>query len=487
MALPLAPLIWLAIWLYMRNRKGGAGGVDLSPGFWLFVWIICIWNSVFVAGLLFGGAAVSENPAWALPALAAAVFCFPWTFARWVLIPAGWTRAAYYVLRIPGTTLWKDRRGGALAGAVWAHTRSGRRSPRVDEWLQKKLAALSPLKAGGVAALALSRAAEGEIDFARGLMRLVLAFDRNARPRRILRIAVEWLAAEAATRGDWEAVRAIGSRRGVRTRWTLFASLAARRLLGESRPHALLLRAAWLLAPNRIGSLDLLRLALAGRQDAPVQREEGELPATFSDLLRLHAALWKEGPASAGDLDRVQLGWSRLFVKGVAGGLRERAAAIAAANAEHVWEEAKARIVGDLASMVREHGHSLAALTPSGLTEDIRARLEDEGMEELEHAAGALARRRANQQVLPVHDELVEWCALWDLYESLAGVASNGLRPLAFASVYPAASGHAVWLFNERGERPLGNALLRVLLEEARNAGDAEAERLQAANVAIPI
>jgi hypothetical protein len=43
----------------------------------------------------------------------------------------------------------------------------------------------------------------------------------------------------------------------------------------------------------------------------------------------------------------------------------------------------------------------------------------------------------------------------------------------------------AVWLFNVRGERPMGNAIFRWLVEQARRVGDERSIELQERNVKV--
>jgi len=65
------------------------------------------------------------------------------------------------------------------------------------------------------------------------------------------------------------------------------------------------------------------------------------------------------------------------------------------------------------------------------------------------------------------------------------GVASAGddFRRLAFLKVHTDACGLACWLFNERTQRPLGNAIFKWLLAEAVALDDARAIALQTKNV----
>jgi hypothetical protein len=296
---------------------------------------------------------------------------------------------------------------------------------------------------------------------------------------------MEWLAAEAAARGDWEGVRDIGSMRRCRTRWTLFAGLAARRMLGDSRPHPVLLWAAWLLAPQRIASLPLCRMALAAVPKPDSGEAELRLPESFAEVLQLHVRLASSDGVTLRRIDELQLAWSAVLEDEPPASLRNRAARLEAANTERVWEDAREGILDDLARILLERRIPVSALTESAVSEDLAMRTHDEAFEELEQAAEALARRKAEKQPLPMREELREWTALRVLYESVVTSSGTGTQPLAFSAMYAAACNHAVWLFNERQERPLGNAMLRFLLTEAERAGDEEAIRLQKANVAI--
>jgi len=73
------------------------------------------------------------------------------------------------------------------------------------------------------------------------------------------------------------------------------------------------------------------------------------------------------------------------------------------------------------------------------------------------------------------------------LYERGVARAGDELRRLAFVKVHSDGCTLAVWMFNDRKERALGNAIFRFLLSEAEALDDARAIGLQTKNVACGV
>jgi hypothetical protein len=117
----------------------------------------------------------------------------------------------------------------------------------------------------------------------------------------------------------------------------------------------------------------------------------------------------------------------------------------------------------------------------------VRSRLRDRLLSEVEAAADALRRRVDVKRSLPAPDEWREWCNLCTVYEQNVRSAGEDVRRLAFVKVYPDAVSYAVWLYNERQQRPLGNAIFRWLLAEATALDDTRAVALMTKNVACGV
>ena len=72
-------------------------------------------------------------------------------------------------------------------------------------------------------------------------------------------------------------------------------------------------------------------------------------------------------------------------------------------------------------------------------------------------------------------------------YEHAARRGGPEVRRLLWSRLHGDVCGYAVWLWNQRKERPLGNAIFRYLLREATELGDAERRALQEKNVACGV
>jgi hypothetical protein len=126
----------------------------------------------------------------------------------------------------------------------------------------------------------------------------------------------------------------------------------------------------------------------------------------------------------------------------------------------------------------------LAELTSGGATTArVRAAVRDRLLREIELASDALRRRTDERRAIPGADEWREWSALAAAHARGARLAGAELRQLAFHKVNGDATHFAVWLFNERKERAIANAIFRFLLGEAIAIDDATAAALQQKNV----
>jgi hypothetical protein len=168
--------------------------------------------------------------------------------------------------------------------------------------------------------------------------------------------------------------------------------------------------------------------------------------------------------------------------------LLKRSMILGAGTADAVLSRMRDAVEDDLAAAVLASGMKLVDLGEGGETASrVRARLRDRLLTEIEAASDAIRRRADDKRGLPGPDEWREIANLRALYAR--GVASAGpeLRRLAFVKVYPDANSFAVWLFNDRRQRPLGNAIFRWLLVEATALDDSRAIALLTKNVACGI
>lgn len=488
-------LAFIAVRLMLALREG-ARAQSGSFGAWaIFVWAFL----VPVAGVL--AVSIFLGNLWAIaPVAAVAILAFPWAIARSILIPLGQPRLAYWLAFTSDVAFHRDRRGGAAIAAAWAISRQAEIDEADAAWLEARLAADDPLRGAGVVATALLLDARGDRRGARVLLETLGDVDDRACPREAKRLANAWLASEAAERGAWARVAELGTTldQGGRLAW-LLSGIAQSLLLEPMAPGKPGLWLRWALAPHRRATRALVERAAEALDGGFIEPEDEPPVASvidagadaFGSALSMHAALLSRPAGAVRPEDVRSLGhaWdAALDDAGMERRLLERGLAIGATGAAAALARVRTSVEDDLAAVVHDAGIPLADLGDKGTTSGrVRARIRDRLLAEIEEASDALRRRVDAQREVPAADEWREWANLVARYAH--GVARGGreLRQLAFAKVYPDACSLAVWLYNERKERPLGNAIFRWLLAEATALDDQRAIALQTKNVACGV
>ncbi|WP_437688081.1 hypothetical protein [Sorangium sp. So ce176] len=469
---------------------------------------------VFVPAAFVLAIGLAAGQLWcALPLAPLVLLVAPWFVARRVLIPLGLPRAAYFVAWLSDWTWRADRRGGAALAAAWALCRARKPDAAVEAWVSERIerggepagagpapssASVVPLRGAGIAAGAMLAAHRGDVEGARALFGSVAGLDERACPGEARRVAAGWLAAEAASRGDWAAVIAhacAGSGRAL----SLLGAVAARLVGEEPAPGALGLWLRWLIAPRRRATLPLLRRALAAGAGAPRPAPEAPEPCAakvadgdlWSRAVLLHATLLlrPRGKVSGDDLRRLGGAWDAALEDARAQAeLRERALSLGASGAHAALGPVARAVEDDLAAALR------AARVPRAEWDDLgatigrtRRRLRDELLSEVELACDALRRRVDEKRELPALSEWREWTALRAQYEAAAELVGTEFRRLVFPKLHADVCHAAVWLFNTRKERAIANAMFRWLLAEAEALEDARLAGLQRGNVACGV
>lgn len=472
--------------------------------------------------------ALAGGMLWAAPALAInAAVLLPWPLARWVLIPLGLPRLAFWTVSIADWTFVADRRGGAALAGAWALCRARERDDEAAAWLEERLneapapveegedprklrasdASFHPLRGAGIAAAAMLASYRGDLEGARALFESVAMLDERACPPVARRVAKRWLAADAAARGDWEKVAELSADGMVEGRDLGLLGAIARRLLdaraaiGEAPRWAadVALWIYWIVAPNRVATLPLVRRALSSARRAPAPRAEGpEIRAAavpegdrWGRAVALHASLLvkAEGQITGDDLRRLGGAWDAAFEDEAAQAeVRERALTIGAASADATLGALRRSAAEDLANLARAAGVPHSAWEDLGETVGRATRLlRDELLAELELTCDRLRRRVDDRRELPASDEWREWVALKTQYERAAELVGPELRRLAFPKVDSDVCHLAVWLFNVRRQRALSNAMFRWLLAEAEALGDQRSADLSRKNIACGV
>ena len=442
------------------------------------------------------------------PLLLVIAVALPWTTTRLLLIPLGRPRMAYWLARTAEVTFDGDVHGGAALAGAWALLRRREHDEVTAAWLEDRLrpATAQTLGGAGILATGLLLAGRGDHDGARAIVRTVVEIDPRACPEAARRLAAGWLAADAASRGAWREVAEIGiGASSGRQAWLL--SAVAQSLLGEPlAPGRLGLWVRWILAPNRLGTLAIVRRALDARGGvyldidepvAAVARAPIVTDDAWSTALAHHAALLTKPITSVEQGDLLALGraWDAILEDRAAERiLVERALLLGGGSSTQALARLRADVEADLTAVVlaRDLGLEVArqdgaADAPSPTIERVRRRVRDDLLAGVEAASDALRRRIDDKREIPAVDEWREWTALRLAYEHGTRLAGRDFRQLAFYKVYPDVSSLAVWLFNERHQRPLGNAIFKWLLVEATALDDARAFALQTKNVACGI
>jgi tetratricopeptide (TPR) repeat protein len=490
-----------------RSRSQASGARPWVDG---VHWALLVWILLGPMGISLLGMGFSGQPLLFLPAAVILALTFPWPIAQLALIPLGLHRAAYYLTITSDLTFRADRRGGAALAAAWAIARR----PVIDEdslaWVESKLALAAPLRGGSFFAAGLLLAARGDMPSARSLIEAALDLDPRACPSAVRRLASGWLAADAAERGDWDRVGELGLTLRGGGRQAYFLSAVTRALrLEPTAPSTAGLWLRWALAPRRAETLPILRRALAARRGAFIESDSLDdldaplTPALPSDpeddlglALSLHAAMLARprGTLTGHDLRALAEAWDGALEGGAtARAVDERALSLGAPSGKLTLERIRDAVMSDLSAVVHAGGErderratsqtfsyrrargsfTLADLGERGaMAAGVRRRVRDDLLREIEAQSDAVRRRVEDKRELSPVDELREWLALRESYERGVRLGGMELRRLAFHKVNVDACSLAVWLFNDRSQRPLGNAIFCFLLREA-NAVDA--------------
>ena len=483
------------------SARRSALGPELRPpaGGNVGTWAVFVWTVLVPLGLSFALFTLAGQ-LWAIVPLAAiTLIALPFPIARAVLVPLGQARLAYWLTLGSDVFFHLDRKGGAALTGAWALAMQPELDEAMASWLAGRLGEHQPLRGAGVAATAMLLAARGDRDGARALFATVEAIDDRVCPPAAKRIANAWLASDAAERGEWQRVAELGVTltRGGRLGW-LLAGVAQSLLLDPSAPDRFGLWLRWALAPHRAATKPMVERALVARDGGFIDPEE-EPPIAPTDApdgedaihtaLSLHTAVLARAAVRAEDVRAVGQAWDAALEDAATERLlNERALVLGASGPAATLARVRAAIEEDLAGVVLASALPLKELGDRGtLTVRVRARLRDRMLSEVEAASDAIRRRVDDKRELPAEGEWREWANLAERYERGVQSAGEDFRRLSFAKIYPDLCGFAVWLFNDRKQRPLGNAIFRWLLAEAEALDDQRAIALQTKNVACGV
>jgi hypothetical protein len=424
----------------------------------------------------------------AVVAVAVVHVTLAWMVVEWVLIPLGLARSAYVVTFLSVVVWRSDPRGIAMVACARAILRQSRRSAGAVAFLDRKLCETLRARGGALVAKGLSAAIHGDFETARDLMAGVDLLAEIVTPLVVRRTAVEWLVAEAASRGDWRTVLRVMEPPVAASRLARLVRCIAERLLGEPDApgnEALVLR--WLVAPRRRHSWTLVRRAMdapPARPTAPALEVDDPTAGDLAAALALHARLASRDVRIEGiRITELASAWATALQRPeTRRGVRARAQALGARDPDGALSRVEAEVENALAELALGARPPAADWSATELGRRAAARLRQNLLMNLELATQALSRRVREDDALGPIDEWREFSSIGDLYESVAILGDAPTARLAFRTLFDPLTRQAVWLYNARQERVIANGIFVWLAQEARTVGDDEAARLSRKN-----
>jgi hypothetical protein len=489
-----------------RNQSAGKPVVRANPGSLNALFTILVW----LGGIPFffvALAGIAQSLAWLPVALAMWLLIFPFVTTRYLLVPLGLGRAAYYLMRLPTLTFRTDGFGGALLMAAWAFSRKTRirpversdgEAPRSRDvvWLEARIAKAKPFRGASLGASALALALRGDLEGARGTFESMDQMSSAIMPSFALAIAREWRIADALTRGDLKAIVRIGRLLGTKSRLTWLFTYVARHLTGAEKAFKPSAYCVWLGAPRRRHTYRFVRDSLsrpfgAYTPEHAHPKAEVWIEPTASPIeqaLKFQSALISRDRARLQGHDIAHLGslWERAL-----GGsdfelaMGRRALDLGASRWEESLGAMRRSIEQDLASLIRSTDIPLGAIkaTEGSLADRAARRARNEMLTDIELAVTALSRRVEETRALPGCDEWREWLGLKQLADEANQRGGPDLRRLVFSTVHAPVCSWGVWLFNKRKEKAVANAIFAWLFEEAKAVDNRQAIDVQQRNV----
>jgi hypothetical protein len=364
---------------------------------------------------------------------------YPWWTARHIAIPLGMPRLAYALTAFNGVEWWNDKPEGPVAAAAWCLSRKRTATEQAITWAEKHLDPARPLRASTVAAHAMLAASRGQLPEARTLFEGMLLFDRRTAPEAIWRLSFEWLATDAAARGDWTAVRRL-------TRHHL-----------APRVSTLILLARVAQRPPGTRKASIFEVCLT------------RVPFRSPDLSPIFADVPISSQPRAGELKSVVEQWESKFGdERLREHLSLRAAALGGGDADAALNQLRQLVQSDLEESIGvavQNGETISEESPlfKAALNSGRRKL----LSELSERVTRMDERRRRDRALPAIDEWKEFLALRRTYSLLCAQGDRNGSGTAFYTTCTRLNVFAVWLLDQKKEKAIANAIFRFLLSEA--------------------
>lgn len=426
---------------------------------------------------------------------------FPGWIARGVLAPLGFVRLAYFTASLSRVEWRRDKPGGPALIAAWALAQQDRPWPSSIAWVERKLgASKAALQGSGVVAFGLLEAAkansglernEARLESAREWLDSVLMFDPRVAPPNVRVVAAEWLATDAAARGDWKRVKAISDNK----KWPgsptlrLLAALAGR-MLGESLPTNAGLWFWWLLAPRRLWTRGFVKQAAEHKGQARSPQTALPAPPEALDAMGratfLTLALKGHASPAATSVVEVARAWEAALGSDVRSKLFVRATLVGGGEPDAAVEEVRQLVEQALGPLLPAKLNDVPGTLPA-LIESAAQTRKDARYTELEERMNRMEGRKVSNKELPQLEEWREVLALRALYRQACESGSAADHSLAHSVIRDKFVNFGVWLYNVRVEKPVANAIFRMLEAEAVALGDSDSEALNKKNAACDL
>ncbi len=438
------------------------------------------------------GAGVESGSGIALSTgLASLYLLIPSWISRSVLAPLGLVRWAYVTAYLSRVDWRRDKPGGPAMVAAWALAQQDRPSASTIAWVERRLSSSTKaLQASGVVAFGLLEAAKGRLESARDWLDSVLMFDPRVAPAHVRVVAAEWLATDAAARGDWKRVKAISENRkwpGSRT-LTLLGALAGR-MQGESMPTNAGLWFWWLLAPRRLWTWGFVKQAAAHQGKSVPEKALPAPPEALDAMGRatfLTLALKGHASPAATSVVEVARAWEAALGADVRSKLFMRATLVGGGEPDAAVEEVRQLVERALGPLLPPKLSGISGALP-GLIESAAQVRKDAVFTELEERMGRMDARKLGNKELPQLEEWREVLTLRGLYRQACDSGVPGDHSLAHSIIRDKFVNFGVWLYNVRIEKPVANAIFRMLESEAVALGDSDSEKLNKKNGACDL
>ena len=431
----------------------------------------------------------------------------PWILVRWICIPLGMPRVAWWLSSLGGVPWVRDPEGGAVLAGALAALRKRVHDPKAAAFLHRRLRD-TRLRGAGIVAAALLAADEGDHARARQLMDSLELFDPDLCPPLARRIAQDWRMADDACAGQWSRIADTSDELPNVSRTARFFAVAARRLTGGEDAGAGALIRRWLAAPRRLATAPLLRRALRGPVEmgtsvTSLPRLDARFVAVLAandggpshvEPITLLAEAAREPEArerAAARLQRLGASFDQAF-EGfeLRRRLRERTNEL---EGGLTGEAATIRLQQDVASKLAQLMRDAeacptgAGTRPRSTLGRARESLFDQLFDDLCVACAQASERR---QPLNVPVALGEWEACLNVmahYDELLGLATPGELRQAYTLVELELRQTAAWMWNDLHERGLANAISAWLLTEAERVEDHSAAAYHRHNAALVV